>query len=157
MKHTKEQLDKMRDHEVNLAVAKKLGLDTEVGNMRYKGGAIIGEFVFTYHTPSLQVRFEPCSNWNDVMPIVIAQGIGIAQMANGNTRVYHYTPFIGKNGNRSGFLNNDNPNTTRAICEVFLMMDKYEGKESPFSLTIHQPYRCGSNLAQNGMIPCQLL
>jgi hypothetical protein len=106
----REQLEKMSDHEVNLAVAKKLGLDTEVGNMRYKGGAMIGEFVFAYLTPTLQVRFEPCTNWNDVMPIAIDNKIEML--------VYYNDVWIA----RKAKIYSLNQNPRRAICEVFLMM-----------------------------------
>ena len=117
------QLKNMSSDEINIAVAKKLNLEHQLNRDN------LIEWVEVKNYLNNWIMFNPCEEWGDVMPIAIAQGIGIAQMANGNTRVYHYTPFIGKNGNRSGFLNNDNPNTTRAICEVFLLMDKYEGNQ----------------------------
>ena len=119
MQYSYEKLKNMSSDEINIAVAKKLNLEHQI----IRNNSI--EWVEAKNYLNNWAMFNPCEEWDDAMPIAIAQGIGITRMANGDTRVYHYTPFIGKNGNRSGFLNNDNPNTARAICEVFLMMDSH--------------------------------
>jgi hypothetical protein len=118
MQYTKEQLDAMGYHDITLAVAKKLGLETKVYTNRHSS------FVEIKNEYNSWDCFEPCDRWDDVMPIAIENGIGLAQMANGNTRAFCYTAFIDKRGNRVGFLNNDHPNPRRAICEVFLMIQK---------------------------------
>jgi hypothetical protein len=111
MQYTRKQLDKMGCHDVNLAVAKKLGLGTEVGRNEYKSGAVIGEFVFVYLKPNSKVRFEPCTNWNDVMPIAIDNQISIEPYFNSVWMV------------RKSKTYSLNQNPRRAICEVFLMME----------------------------------
>ena len=104
--YTKEQLDRRSDHEVSLAVAKKLNLDYQY----YSDNANDG-FVEVLNEEYIWDCFNPYENWNDVMPIAIDNQISIEHHSN--------TAWVA----RKGEIFSLGVNPKRAICEVFLMME----------------------------------
>jgi len=105
--YTKEQLDAMSDHDITLATAKKLGLETKVYTNRH------ASFVEVKNKYNSWDCFEPCTNWNDVM--LIAEKYGISLIYRNVNKMIPMAKF-----DDSNFQSNKNPR--RAICEVFLMM-----------------------------------
>ena len=106
MKYTKEQLTEMSDLEINLAVAEKLGYKARVVNDTFVEVKQINrtwDWLF----------FNPCEDWYDVMPIAEKYGIDINFIKPANNPL----------ALRFEIASN-NKNHRRAICEVFLMMDK---------------------------------
>jgi len=110
MQYTKKQLDRMDDVQLTLAVAKKLGLKTQVYTNRHSS------FVEIKNEYNSWDCFEPCDRWDDVMPISISEWISFDTHGNG---VGKYTAY-----SYGGTLTAVNKNLRRAICEVFLMMEK---------------------------------
>lgn len=107
MVYTEEQLKDCINHGINLAVAKKLKLDFEVRD--YQGL----EIVIPEKEDNLdECLFDPCNNWNDVMPIAEKYELQIDLRSNTCYHPVCDTAYI-----------STNKNPRRAICEVFLMMD----------------------------------
>jgi hypothetical protein len=119
MIHTQEQLDLMTDHEVGLAVAKKSGINyREKSRVCPKGIKKSWLEIFIESERYWEI-FNPCEDWNDVMPIAEKYHLSVSFDADG--------PFVYTVDNIA-LLNKDhkqanNPNPRRAICEVFLMME----------------------------------
>jgi hypothetical protein len=105
MQYTKEQLGAMSDHDITLATAKKLGLETKVYTNRH------ASFVDAKNKHNSWDCFEPCNRWDDVMPIAIDNQISIEPHYNDVWIV------------RKGEIFSLGVNPRRAICEVFLMME----------------------------------
>jgi hypothetical protein len=104
MNYTQTQINEMSDFDINLAVAKKLGHETKVYANKHSS------FVEIKNEYNSWDCFEPCTNWNDIMPI--AEGYHIEM-----------NPAMGFAWHNLGGLVSENKNPRRAICEVFLMME----------------------------------
>lgn len=113
MKYTPEQLKEMSDHEINIAVAEKLNLNFQVS----KTSGVPKECCIALKDGYgiYSVLFDPCSRWDDVMPI--AENSDIWVYSTGN-------PVAGfGNSSHKRYYESFNKNPKRAICEVFLMLD----------------------------------
>lgn len=114
MNYTREQLVNMSDHEVNLAVAKKLdnGYADDGFNRVTKVGKTRGGNHYTR-------EFAPCERWNDAMPIAERYGIHVSFDVYPNTTdICASSDLFDDNP-----VSSENKNPRRAICEVFLMME----------------------------------
>ena len=115
MKYTQEQIDKMSDHEINLAVAKKNFVRNELIK-DHKTHVIVT-------TVGLGgSNFNPCKTWNDVMLIAEKYDIGVYPGSNYAYFSKCLEMFRGE-CQESISVESTNKNLRRAICEVFLMMD----------------------------------
>jgi hypothetical protein len=109
MQYTSDQLQTMTDDEVDIAVAKKHGVEYETYRDLSNGGR-----AYSF--------FQPCKNWNDVM--VIAEKYDIVVYAKDGCAIFSkcLEEFRGE-CQEDIFIESENDNPRRAICEVFLMMD----------------------------------
>lgn len=100
--YTKEQLSKMSDHEINLAVAEKINLNFYVRDYQDIEIVIQGKEEHLDYC-----IFDPCKNWNDVMPVAKKYKIDVYTSSSGAFTEYLYI---------------EHQNNRRAICEVILMV-----------------------------------
>ncbi|RUM91026.1 MAG: hypothetical protein DSZ27_07135 [Thiomicrospira sp.] len=127
MIYLQEQLSKMSDLEINMAVAKKAyrteGFDTEFPKV-FSDKSSVGWLWLSKVSPAYQTCgigfFRPCENWNDIMPIAKENKISLTWCDDGDALVTDSIIDL-----ECGFecieVKSNNPE--RAICEVFLMMD----------------------------------
>lgn len=104
MKYTVNQIEEMSNYDVNVAVAKKYNPE----NSKVEGWL-----------DGFLPKFNPCSNWNDVMPIALKYGMVIELSQLSGTRVSYSINFDLNDKYKESW--DENP--CRAICEVFLMID----------------------------------
>jgi len=116
MQYTKQQLDEMSDHDIDLAVSRKI-------NAIYQGNGIKSSyFEITIHNGlnSSDLRFNPCESWGAVMPI--AEKYEMKLDFNGiDCEVMATEPCC---DTYRVLAQSSNKNPRRAICEVFLMMEE---------------------------------
>jgi hypothetical protein len=97
MIYTQEQLNEMSDHEINIAVADKRGL--QLGS---------------------NWSYQPTMRWDEVMPIAEKYGIDVTNSLsiNATNDVADWLDeyYI-------GVLSSSNKNPKRAVCEVFLQLE----------------------------------
>ena len=117
MIYTKEQIDKMSNNEIHVAVAKKAGLDYEVVESDN------GPYVTT--TVHGKLPFSPCELWQHVMPIATNYDISLL-MDESRAVVFDDMLDTDSTLDDDGLiiigLESRHENLRRAICEVFLMM-----------------------------------
>jgi hypothetical protein len=113
MQYTKEQLDNMDDVQIDLAVSKKLGLIGGIVRIEQSKKEYIE---LTDKGGQKRTVFAPCECWDDVMPIAISEWISFDTHGNG---VGKYTAY-----SYGSTFTAVNKNPRRAICEVFLMMER---------------------------------
>lgn len=106
MIYTQEQLNEMSDNEINLAVANLLS------HKNYTNESTIRTNNFEEWMQLNDVIFNPCGNWNDVMPIAEKYGIEVAPRSK---TAWAY--------DEDGVNQVVCKDAKRAICGVFLMME----------------------------------
>jgi hypothetical protein len=118
MQYTKQQLDNMDDVQLTLAVSKKLGLVGRI--VRIENPELkLKEYVeLTDKGSQKRTVFSPCTNWNDAMPIAVKHRM-VVDTEWPDVRLMDYS------GECTDIIyRSRNNNPRRAICEVFLMMEK---------------------------------
>lgn len=126
MRKSPEELEKMNDYEINMAVAQKhfnashlkiaapkYNVDTKT---HPRPPATLIKCVCLLFPCGAETVFDPCSEWNDIMPIVEKLGIFYCPGKGESRHHYAVTGVVG-----DGIISY-NENGKRAICEVFLMM-----------------------------------
>jgi hypothetical protein len=124
MKYTKEQLDRMDDVQITLAVAKKLGLVGRIVRLEKlerpsKEWRIVEYVEITCTDNQTRTVFKPCESWDDVMPIAEKYEMKL-DINDIYSEVMVTEPCC---DTYSVLAESHNSNPRRAICEVFLMMD----------------------------------
>lgn len=113
MKYTAEQLEKMSDLEIDVAVHEEVENESwciSPGDIRNKtGGWIFGGKKCEF--PDSLPRY--CSDWSAIGPLIVEYGI--------ENTFYHAGLFAFASHCRINISSN-NKNPLRAICEVILMM-----------------------------------
>lgn len=111
-----EQLRTMSDHEINSEVAEIIFRDTAL--ISYSDVDVM----IHPHGGSGGVIFDPCNDWNDVMPISKEYRISIDYLEENENywEVFRFPDvYEGKHVNEA-----EGVSIQRAVCEVFLMMER---------------------------------
>jgi hypothetical protein len=110
MKYTPEDLRKMSDADINLAVARKLYPKYEI---LAQGIRDVEDVCLGLPSSYKKKLFNPCFNWHQVMGIAEDNKIDVCFPEHGGSLCC----------SKDRYENiSENPNPRRAICEVFLMM-----------------------------------